>query len=96
MTLPACVQEAINKYRADNDWLTHFLEECCVVEEGALAKSGEVWDCYKAYCARMGDFTRSTTEFYTALENKGFVRIRRKNGRFVSGLTLNDAPADFA
>ena len=95
LTLPVCVQEAINKYRADNDWLTHFLEECCVVDESAMAKSGEVWDCYKAYCARMGDFTRSTTEFYTALENKGFARIRRKNGRFVSGLTLNDATADF-
>ena len=95
LTLPACVQEAIRKYRADNDWLTHFLEECCVVEEDAMAKSGEVWDSYKAFCARMGDFTRSTTEFYTALENKGFGRRRQMNGRFVLGLRLTDSTADF-
>ena len=95
LTLPACVREAIQKYRCDNDWLTHFLEECCVVEQGAEEKSGEVWDCYKAYCARMGEYVRSTTEFYTALENRGFERRRRKDGRFVLGLRLNDSTADF-
>ena len=95
LTLPACVQEAIQKYRGDNDWLTHFLEECCVVEQTASAKSGEVWDSYKAYCARIGEYVRSTTEFYTALENRGFGRHRLKNGRFILGLRLNDSEADF-
>ena len=95
LTLPACVQEAIRKYRADNDWLTHFLEECCVVEEGAEAKSGEIWDSYKAFCARTGDFVRSTTEFYTALENRGFGRVKRKKGRFILGLRTADTQADF-
>ena len=95
LTLPACVQEAIRKYRADNDWLTHFLEECYVVEDSAEAKSGEVWDSYKAFCARTGDFVRSTTEFYTALENRGFGRVKRKKGRFILGLKAIDSEADF-
>lgn len=95
LTLPACVREAIQKYRGENDWLTHFLEECCVVEQTASAKSGEVWDSYKAYCARIGEYVRSTTEFYTALENRGFGRHRLKNGRFILGLRLNDSEADF-
>ena len=95
LTLPACVREAIQKYQGDNDWLTHFLEECCVVEEGAVEKSGEIWDSYRAFCARTGEFVRSTTEFYTALENRGFGRMRKKDGRFVLGMKLKDSTADF-
>ena len=95
LVLPACVQEAIRKYQADNDWLTHFMEECCVIEDGAEARSGEVWDSYKAYCARTGDFIRSTTEFYTALENRGFHKVKRKQGRFIPGLRIADCPVDF-
>ena len=95
LTLPACVQDAIRRYRADNDWLTHFLEECCVEEQGAAARSGEVWDSYKAFCARTGEFARSTTEFYTALENRGFTRVKRKKGRYIPGLRIADDGADF-
>ena len=43
---------------------------------------------YRAYCARNGEFTRSTTEFYTALENAGFLRKKTKSGNVIMGLQL--------
>ena len=48
LTPPACVREAIAQYRADNDWMAHFLTDSCVEETGAEAKSGELYASYRA------------------------------------------------
>ena len=65
------VRDAINKYKSDNDWLSHFFNDCCTLAPDLEAKSGEVYQEYRAYCARVGDFTRSTTEFCNALSMRG-------------------------
>ena len=93
--LPYCVEAAIEKYRNDSDWLSHFLEECCKVGEDLCEKSGEVYDAYRAFCARTGDFTRSTTEFYNAIEQRGCKRLKRRDGRFIMGLQLIFSEQDF-
>ena len=85
---PDCVERAISKYRADNDWLSHFLDECCEVAENFNEKSGRLYAEYRAYCTRTGDFARSTTEFYTALEQRGFERVKNYKGKFICGLRL--------
>lgn len=87
---PRTVKEAIEKYMEDSDWLAHFLEECCEINESFSQSSGALYDEYRAYCQRVGDFARSTTEFYTAIEQRGFVRKRTRNGRIVMGLRLLD------
>ena len=86
---PKCVQEAIARYKADNDWMSHFLDECCEIGDGLREKSGELFAAYRAFCGRTNDFCRSTTEFYTALEQRGFVRQRTMDGRYVLGLKLS-------
>ena len=43
---------------------------------------------YRQYCAECGEYTRSTTDFYTALENEGFTRHRTRKGSVVRGLML--------
>ena len=86
--LPACVAAAIKAYRENNDWMSAFLEECCVLGKPLFAKSGELYQEYRAYCARSGEYTRSTTDFYTALEKYGFERRRTNKGSFIYGLEL--------
>nr|DAX39015.1 MAG TPA: dsDNA helicase [Caudoviricetes sp.] len=85
---PKCVEDAINRYRSDSDWLAHFLEECCEIGTEHHEKSGAFYSAYRAYCARTGDFIRSTTDFYNALEQRGFKREKRRDGRFVTGVRL--------
>lgn len=85
---PQCVREAIEKYRGQNDWLHHFLDDCCELDPGFQEKSGELYGAYRAYCQQMNEYTRSTSDFYSALENAGFARRRTKVGRFVTGLQL--------
>lgn len=36
----------------------------------------------------MGEYIRSTTDFYTALETVGFEKFRDRNGRYIKGLKL--------
>ena len=86
--LPKCVEDAIAKYRQDNDWLGHFLADCCELGEPYETGSGKFYSEYRAYCARVGDFVRSTTEFYNAVEQRGFRRVKKKHSMWVLGLRL--------
>ena len=88
LTPPACVREAVDRYKADNDWMSHFLDDCCDIGREFEEKSGELYTEYRAYCLRNGEFARSTAEFYKCLEERGFVRHKRKKGVFVLGLKL--------
>lgn len=85
---PKVVEEATGKYRESNDWFNHFINGCCEVEEGLMQKSGEFYQEYRAFAMRSGEFARSTTDFYTALEAEGFERKRTSKGRFILGLKL--------
>ncbi len=88
--LPARVQRAIEAYREQSDWLSHFLTECCEVGPGLEAKSGELYTAYRIFCAETGEYTRSTTDFYAALEAEDFTRHKKRSGIFVNGLRLVD------
>ena len=90
LKLPLSVHAAIEQYKSDNDWMTHFLDACCVVEEGREQKSGELYTHYRAYCARAGEYARSTTEFYGMLDQRGFRRVKTRTGNIVRGLELSD------
>ena len=85
---PAVVDEAIRKYKENNDWLTHFLDDCCEIDPSFSAKSGDVYNAYRSYCMQVGEYIRSTSDFYTALECAGFDRKRSKTARMIFGLQL--------
>ena len=95
LTLPACVEEAIARYKADNDWMAHFLDACCEVGPDFVEKSGELYSSYRSFAMRTNEFCRSTTEFYTALDQRGFMRRKRNTGSFVYGLKLAETESDF-
>lgn len=88
LSTPKVVKQAIQDYHADNDWLGHFISEKCVVGHDYTQKSGELYQKYREYCQGIGEYTRSTSDFYTALENAGFKRHRKNSGVLVYGLCL--------
>lgn len=88
ITPPQKVCDAIEHYRDNNDWLSYFLSERCEIDSSYIAKSGEVYNEYRIFCTQMGEYIRSTTDFYTALETVGFEKFRDRNGRYIKGLKL--------
>ncbi len=90
ITEPEIVRDSISDYREQNDWLTQFLTACCELTDNpyAEAPSGELYQKYRDYSLKMGEYTRSTADFYAALDNKGFAKHRTGNGRFIRGLRI--------
>ena len=85
---PKVVQDAIDAYRGQNDWLSDFIEECCEVDPTFTEKSGELYQEYRAFCLRIGEFTRSTADFYGALAQRDFERKRITSGVIVKGIRI--------
>lgn len=88
LTVPQVVTDAVNRYRDNNDWLSSFMEECCEVDPAYTQKSGEFYQEYRAFCQRNGEYTRSTTDFYTGLEIAGFEKKKTKAGVLLMGIRL--------
>lgn len=85
---PQKVRDAIEHFKENNDWLSNFITERCEVDETYSEKSGDVYNEYRIFCNQMGEYARSTTDFYTALEVAGYERFRNSKGRYIKGLRL--------
>lgn len=88
ITQPKVVQDATSKYKDSNDWFNLFITERCDVGEGLEQKSGELYQEYRAFSMSIGEYARSTSDFYSALESEGFKRKRTSSARLVLGLKL--------
>lgn len=91
---PQVVLDAIAAYRGMNDWMGIFLEECCEADDSLECKSGELYDEFRAYCLRTGEYARNNADFVMELEKRGFTRKKKKSGMWVQGLQPKDT--DFA
>jgi len=88
--LPKVVQAAIDRYREANDWLGQFIEDHCDVDPAFEEKSGDLYQQYRFACMQTGEYVRSTSDFYGALEKAGFRKQRRNTGRMIVGLKLKE------
>ena len=50
--------------------------------------SGELYKRYREYCMENGEYVRSTTDFYGALEQAGYKRKKRNSGITIYGLQI--------
>ena len=94
-SVPKAVTNSVKSYREANDWLGHFINESCEVGEKLSEKSGELYSKYRAYCLQNLEYTRSTTDFYAALNQAGYERKRTNKGNFIMGLSLKADDDDF-
>lgn len=88
--IPHCskVDDAIGKYREENDWLSHFLAECCIVGELENVGGGVLYKAYRAWAAESGEYVRSNRDFADGLRSAGFALKKQKNGNVWNGLSL--------
>ena len=87
---PRCVREAIDDYRADNDWLQMFVAECC--EKGPYQQSSSsLYARYQDFCLSNKEYCRSAVDFKRALEGAGYPYKRTRAGVSFQGLRLRQA-----
>ena len=86
-TVPACVEQATETYRAQEDWLSNFINECCIVNNPAdrtrRTQGSILYGRYKEYAQSMGEYTRRNRDFAQALEEHGFTKEKDSHDKCV-------------
>lgn len=88
ISTPACVQAAVDAYKADNDWLADFLSVCCHQDPTYTEAAGDLYHRYQLFCDGTGTCRKSQADFKSALESAGFKRQATKTGKIWRGLRL--------
>lgn len=88
---PEVVEEATTEYRQRENWLENFLEECCIMEPDARAPAGELYQTYREWAQRSGNYVRRSVEFSDAMAGEGFQKITPKNKRVWIGVRIDTA-----
>ena len=91
LQIPNVVEEVTEAYRGQEDWLSCFISECCLRETDARIGAAELYQAYRAWAERSGDYVRRLSDFNTALETAGFQKVTPKNRKTWLGLSLSPA-----
>ncbi len=83
---PDVVTNATHGYRAENDTVGRFLEECCATADGVFVMKGELHDAYKAWCAVSGLDHLEKNPFGARIKRLGFKEAKTHAGRMWIGL----------
>jgi P4 family phage/plasmid primase-like protien len=89
--LPPCaaVDGAVERYKADNDWLGDFISECCVVGDRERCAGGALYKTYRAWAIETGEYARRSRDFAEALRVAGFEWRKTRTGAEWSGLAIS-------
>ncbi len=79
--LPTSVSEATREYREECDPLADFIEDRCVIENGAQVASRELWDAYQYWNSYESGRALDRTTFTHRLEARGLTPGRRGHDR---------------
>jgi len=94
---PDSIQAATNEYRAEQDTLSQFLESCCEVEHSNTyrgVQSTDLYERYKAWCSRNGEFALSQKALAPLLKERGFTTKRIRGYVYWYGLQLKPRDSD--
>ena len=90
---PAPSRVATGEYRAEQDVLGAFLDECCVIRESVSVGSSALYAEYRSWCEENGHAASSQTAFGMKLRERGFER--RKHGTITwHGVALRSKQPD--
>jgi putative DNA primase/helicase len=77
---PEEVRSATETYRAEMDVIAAFIDECCVVRDGAFATASALYQAYTDWCEGAGERRESQRRFGERLRERGYERRRVSSG----------------
>lgn len=82
------VASATREYRADEDVVGQFLEDCCVMKATARVAKATVYERYKQWCADNGEFAVGTKTFTQRLRGHRINEDKSGAVRYWDGMAL--------
>jgi putative DNA primase/helicase len=82
--VPDEVTSATGDYKAEQDVLGDFLDECCIMTPGASATAAELYENYKTWADKNGEKKPfSQKALGLTLTERGFARTRAHGGKTI-------------
>lgn len=90
--VPDEVKRATDGYRAEQDVIGAFIEECCIVSHMLRAYASDLYQTYVKWCSENGETPLSQRKFAERLTEKGFKGGERSTGGRMAwlGIGLRD------
>lgn len=85
---PEKVLQATYEYQRESDRLAEWMEDCCVIEPGAICWASDLYTSYKEWSEKNGVRPYSKTKLGLALRERGFADWRDRNGRGWQGIGI--------
>ena len=76
------------QYKAENDWLSNFLDECCKYGANEAESGSALYAAYSDWCVRMGEYKRCNRDFAHAMEARGMIRRKGSRGNSWLGVAV--------
>ena len=95
LDLPDSVEEATEEYRQREDWLTNFINECCIRDPNAREGARALYNAYREWAQEGGEFARRESDFADAMAKAGFQKIQPKGKFHYAGIRI-DRGAEFS
>jgi putative DNA primase/helicase len=74
---PAAVRDATETYLASEDAIANWLDECCELDHRASVRRSALFESWKVWADKAGEFPGSAKAFFAVLESRGFPQFRQ-------------------
>ena len=85
---PVEVSAANDDWKAENDQLGRFIEDCCVVGGSFSNRARPLYLCYREWAEGAGEPAITETMFGKRLKGRGFAKDDRSYGAVYLGIAL--------
>jgi putative DNA primase/helicase len=87
---PEVVQRATQQYKADQDVLSQFFDEKCVLKTQAQVTAKAFYSTYEKWCGENGEHAKSQTWLWPKLQERGIEKDKKSMGIVYRGIGLLD------
>jgi putative DNA primase/helicase len=92
---PETVKRQTADYRAAEDVIGQFVEECCVKNKAAKVGGGNLYAAFKDWCVAQGVKAVRGNDFSVEIQARGFRRDKTNRGAVYHGIGLHAAEDDY-
>jgi P4 family phage/plasmid primase-like protien len=88
LNVPECLKQATAEYRSEQNVLGHFVEEELVTNDKLKAPCGQMYEHYKSWTDKNGEYQMTATEFKERMEQRYGEAGRSAEGKFWKGVGI--------
>jgi len=88
LNVPECLKQATAEYRHEQNVLGHFVEDELVENDKLKAPCGQMYEHYKSWAEKNGEYQMTATEFKERMEQRYGEAGRSAEGKFWKGVGI--------